>query len=179
MKSMVKDSSRTGQRGAAAVEFALIATVFFTLFFGIIEFGRFFYLYNTVQEVTRCAARQAVVRRTNQVDGIQRTCVFQPESSTGDVSLPGAPEVTNVKVSILFVNFSGDVATPMPGSPEDNIVACLDPTADGCIRFVEASIQDSSGQPVSYQPMIGMFSYLGINIPVSTVRMPVESLGYR
>lgn len=181
MKSMVKDSSRTGQRGAAAVEFALIAMVFFMLFFGIIEFGRFFYLYNTVQEVTRCAARQAVVRWTDQVGGIQRMCVFQP-GSAGDVSLPGAPEVTNVKVSIRFVNASGATANPMPGSSEDNVGACLDPGADGCIRFVEASIQDCSGQscqPVQYQPMIGLFSYMGINIPISTVRMPVESLGYR
>lgn len=181
MKNMVIGSSKAEQRGAAAVEFALIAIAFFTIFFSIIEFGRFFYLYNTVQEVTRCAARHAVVRWTDQVDGIQRACVFQP-GSAGEVRLLGAPEVTNVKVSIRFINASGGTANPMPGSPGDNIVACLDPAANSCIRFVEASVQDCSGQscvPVQYLPMTGLFTFMAINIPNSTVRMPVESLGYR
>lgn len=170
------------QRGAAAVEFALVAVLLIVLLLGIVEFGRFLYLYNTVQEVTRCAARQAVVHWTDQVDEIQRACVFREGSTDPEVGLPAAPEVSNLKVSIRFVNASGAPANPMPISSEDNIDACLDLAANGCIRFVEASIQDCSGSscvPVRYQPMIGLFPYLGINIPISTVRMPVESLGYR
>lgn len=179
---VVKNSRRVGQRGAAAVEFALIASFFLLLLLGIVEFGRFLYLFNSVQEVTRCAARQSVVRWTDQVDGIQRTCVFR-EGEAGEVSLPAAPEMTNLRVSIRFVyNADGDLTSPLPSSPEDNIRACVESPPASCIRFVEASIQDCSGQtcqPVSYQPMIGLFPFLGIDIPASMVRMPVESLGFR
>lgn len=182
VKSEVTKTGKAGQRGAAAVEFALIASFFLLLLLGIVEFGRFLFLFNTVQEITRCAARQAVVRWTDQVDGIQRACVFQ-EGSTGEARLPGAPEMTNARLRIRFVyNVNGDPTNPLPVSPEDNIRACSEAPASGCIRFVEASIQDcpdETCQPVSYQPMIGLFPFLSIDIPASTVRMPVESLGYR
>ncbi|WP_019448704.1 TadE family protein [Cupriavidus sp. BIS7] len=49
------------QRGVAAVEFALIAGVFFTLLIGIVEFSRVLFYWNTAAEVTRLAARTAVV----------------------------------------------------------------------------------------------------------------------
>jgi Flp pilus assembly protein TadG len=49
------------QRGVAAVEFALIAAGFFTVYFGIIEFGRVLFMMNTVVEATRLGARTAVV----------------------------------------------------------------------------------------------------------------------
>lgn len=49
------------QRGAAAVEFALITVGFLTVFFGIIEFGRVLFMMNTTVEATRLGARIAVV----------------------------------------------------------------------------------------------------------------------
>ncbi len=49
------------QRGAAMVEFALIALLFFIILFGIIEFGRAFFTYNTLVEATRRGARVAAV----------------------------------------------------------------------------------------------------------------------
>lgn len=54
-------TSKTKQRGAAAVEFALIAIVFFTLLIGIMEFGRWLFTLNSVAEATRWGARTAVV----------------------------------------------------------------------------------------------------------------------
>lgn len=50
-----------GQRGVAAVEFALIAAVFFTAFFGCTEMARLLYVFNTTVEATRTGARIAVV----------------------------------------------------------------------------------------------------------------------
>ena len=49
------------QRGVAAVEFALIASFLFTLLFGIMEFGRVLFYWNTATEATRLGARLAVV----------------------------------------------------------------------------------------------------------------------
>lgn len=50
-----------GQLGAAAIEFALIASIFFTLLIGIVELGRVLFLMNAAAEATRLGARVAVV----------------------------------------------------------------------------------------------------------------------
>ena len=52
---------RRASRGAAAVEFALVSLVFFTLLFGLMEMGRLMFYWNTAAEVTRLGARMAVV----------------------------------------------------------------------------------------------------------------------
>ncbi len=49
------------RHGVAAVEFALIASLFFTAFFGAIEMARLLYIWNTAVEATRAGARMAVV----------------------------------------------------------------------------------------------------------------------
>lgn len=53
---------RSTQRGAAAVEFALVAALFLlTLLVGIVELGRTFFYMNATAEATRLGARIAVV----------------------------------------------------------------------------------------------------------------------
>ena len=47
--------------GAAIVEFALVALVFFGVLIGILEFGRMLFYWNSVTEATRLGARIAVV----------------------------------------------------------------------------------------------------------------------
>jgi Flp pilus assembly pilin Flp len=49
------------QRGATAVEFALVAAFFLMLLFGIMEMGRVFFYFNGAAEATRLGARLAVV----------------------------------------------------------------------------------------------------------------------
>lgn len=53
------------QTGVAAVEFALIAGLFFTLLLGIVEFSRVLFYWNTAGEATRLGARMAVVCDAN------------------------------------------------------------------------------------------------------------------
>lgn len=53
------------QRGVAAVEFALIASIFFTLVFGVMEMGRILFYMNSAAEATRLGARVAVVCDAN------------------------------------------------------------------------------------------------------------------
>ena len=168
LRDMRKPGSK-GQRGTAAVEFALIAIVFFTLLLGIIEFGRVLYVWNSVQEVTRHAAREAVVLWVDQADTARSRALF------GGASLPAGAEITTANISIEYMNAPGTLASPLPSSPVDNLDACVDPSRTGsCIRFVEVSLTDAQ-----YVPMIGLFTFLSIGIPASTVVMPAESLGYR
>ncbi len=54
-------SQRANQRGVAAVEFALIASVLFMVLIGIMEMSRLLFYWNTATEATRLGARLAVV----------------------------------------------------------------------------------------------------------------------
>ncbi len=51
-----------GERGAATVEFALVASILLTLVFGIIQFGQFYSRYQVYQAAAREGARVAAVR---------------------------------------------------------------------------------------------------------------------
>jgi len=166
IKTMHRKPSQ--QQGVAAVEFAIIAMLLFTILFGIFEFGRLFYVYNTVQEVTRRAAREAVVRWTDTAsqDAAKSLALF------GGASLPAGAEITAANINIDYLTASGGDPTPFPASPADNISACLS-GPDGCIAFVQVSIVGAS-----YIPMSGLFPFLSVPIPASTVTMPAESMGY-
>src|SRR5437667_8265592 len=103
MRSLIVSSTARSQRGAAAVEFALIAIVFFMILLGSMEFGRLMYIWNTAQEVTRRAAREAVVRDfTTQTGAIKREAIFRGGTS-GAVNLPAGVEFTNTTVRLVYM----------------------------------------------------------------------------
>lgn len=169
--------------GAAAVEFALVLVfAFLPLLLGILEFGRLFYVVNTMQEVTRRAAREQVVRWVSQAPAIQRDAIFRSGSS-GTVTLPGGHEVTNTNVDLRFYGsyadaVAGSNAITYAGSatPADNLAACLHGD-DNCIRYVTAMLRTADGR-VLYSPMIVFFADLfDVPLPSSTVIMPAEALG--
>lgn len=63
------------ESGAAFVEFGLLATIFFTLTFAIIDFGRMMWLNNTVEHVAAEGARYAAVRGSNKASPVSETDV--------------------------------------------------------------------------------------------------------
>lgn len=169
------------QSGVAAVELALIMVfAFLPLLLGILELSRLFYVTTTVEEVTRRAAREQVVRWMSQSAALQRYAVFQPIDGTGTVALPGGREVTNSGVLLTFHHSYADAIVPdgpkITGiaSPQANLNTCLlDATNANCILFVRATLQD-----VSYSPMVGWFGDLfSLPLPKATVIMPAEALG--
>lgn len=174
-------NARCSQIGATAVEFAIIAMVFFTIVLGIMEFGRVLYVWNTVQEVTRRAAREAVVRDFADAGKIQRSAIFGAEGGSDTINLPAAAEITQATIKINYLNGALAVASPMPADPVDNVSACNDATrTSSCIRFVEACLAVSGNCTglINYVPMAGLFPFLAVGIPVSSVVMPAESLGF-
>ena len=50
-----------GQRGSAIVEFTLVALLFFSLVFGLVEFGRALFAYSTIASAAREGVRYATV----------------------------------------------------------------------------------------------------------------------
>ena len=174
------------QKGVAAIEFALVSLfIFFPLLIGILEFGRTMYIWNTVQEITRHAARDAVVTdftNTNAMNLVRQNAIFR--TSAG--SLPAGPEISDTSIAISYLNLNLGVVDSTATCPVKNISTCLtNPASSSCIRFVQASVcQAGTGQtnacvPVKFSPIVSLFSFLNINIPPSTVVMPAESLGFR
>lgn len=184
------------QGGAAAVEFALVAVLLIVLLLGIVELGRFLYLFNTVQEVTRRAAREAVVNCTDETtQNVIRSRAVLGTGATG-AFLPAGGEISDIRVVIDYLDknqASIDRYIACPSPFNGNILKCEADAAD-CIRFVRVRVCDYRNKnrcdPVKYVPMIGLFApnpdnptrmqwiNLGIDIPGSTVIMPAESLGY-
>jgi len=79
-------SHRNDERGAAAVEFALILSVLVVILFGITEFGRVFNELETLNSAAREGARVAAVRGTP--DQVQQAVV---DAAVDTTIGPGTP----------------------------------------------------------------------------------------
>jgi hypothetical protein len=96
--------------GAAAVEMALVLPIFFTILFGIIEFGRAMMVSNLVTNAAREATRQAIL------DGSTNSSIETAAKTFLQQSL--GVKATNVDFSIAI--------TPAPGNtdPGGQLVNC-------------------------------------------------------
>lgn len=161
------------QEGVATVEFALVCLLFFTLLFAILEFGRLLFMFNTMQEVTRSAAREATV------SWIDQTAIVKQKALFGGGAIPAGAEVTAANIRIEYLNKAGAAVTTFPTDPGDNLSACNDITRTAsCIYSVRVSIVNTDGSGVYYAPMVGLFSFLHLRLPVSSVTIHAESLGF-
>lgn len=83
--------ARTTQRGAAAVEFALVASLLFALMIGTLELGRLSYYWVTAAEITRLGARIAVVCDVGEANVKQRMVQRLSMLTTADITVSYAP----------------------------------------------------------------------------------------
>lgn len=178
------------QRGVGAVEYALVAAVFFTLLFGVIEVARLVFLLNTLQEVTRRAANDAATTDfSNQVklDGVRQRAIFR--SSAGGLVL--MPELTDQAIRIDYLtiqrNSDGTLAmapiptASLPGSPAENRRNCLvDPNGLACIRLVRVRVCDPSNsgdcQRMQFRSLFSLVN-LSVSLPMATTVAKAQSLG--
>ena len=164
-------SSNQKQRGVAAVEFALVALLFFTILLAIIEIGRMLFIYNTMQEMTRRGAREAVVRWVDSASQaeIKSIALFNA------TAMPASPDVTAANITITYLQKDGVTAVAsFPADPGDNISACGNSArVANCIYNVRVSITGAT-----FTPMIGLFDFLSMPLPSSEVTMHAESLGF-
>lgn len=188
----IRRSRRFAQNGTVAVEFALVVILFFTLVFGIIEIARIMYMYNTLAEVTRSAARAAAnidFADAAALDTARQRAVFRNSPGV----LPFGDPITDQHIRIDYLSLarqsSGAIAmTPIPAGflpncPSQNRHNCLaDPYGGSCIRLVRVRVcNNPSGaecDPVQYQTLFP-FTNLGVALPTSTTIVSAETLGYR
>lgn len=83
--------ARSGQRGATAVEFALIAMVFVTFVLGILQFGWIIFTFNSAAEATRRGARVAVVSAPNSAAILNEMQFFLPGLTASNVIVQYEP----------------------------------------------------------------------------------------
>ena len=178
---------RNRQHGVAALEFALVAIIFFTLFFGIVELARAMYICNTLQEVTRRAAAMAVNTDFSNAAAMQQVrqrAIFR--DSPGTLML-GDP-ITDQHVKIDYLQIPSGTPIPvsmsgaLPASPQENRVNCAtNSNAANCIALVRVRICAPGGSsgtcdPVNYKTMVSIIN-LDFPLPPSTAVARIESLG--
>lgn len=90
------------ERGATLLEFAIGATVFLTLMFGVIEFGRALWVHNALADAARRGARYAVNQPSTAADvsKVKNVVVF------GDPAGGTTPRVDNLKTENVVVQYS-------------------------------------------------------------------------
>ena len=160
--------SRRRLGGVATIEFSLVCLVFFTFLLGAIEFARLLYVFNTLQEVTRRAAREMTVHWINQEAAVKTLALF------GAAALPGGAEITASSIKIEYLTADDSIVTSFPSDPGDNLSACGDAARTAsCIYSVRVSINAGN-----YIPMLSIFSFLGLALPSSSVTMHAESMGF-
>jgi len=126
-QAMKQFGSRDRQRGATAVEFALVAIIFVTLLMAIVEFGRWMYTLEMVAEATRTGARVAVVCDINdaKIKAEMQARVPQLSLSNAQVSVQYFPagcsksNCQGVQVGVTGATFTPaipflSVAFPIP-----------------------------------------------------------------
>lgn len=171
------------QAGTAAVEFALLAVIFFMFVFGIIELARVLFVINTLHEVTRRTAAAAVnvyPRDTAATARVRQYGVLR--NSPGELVL-GSP-VTDAHVRLEYLRFDLAVIPEAlwPNDAAANRQICMsNPRAPTCIRFVQVRICNpaETGQcnTVTSRMMLPLID-LRVPFPRATTIVPVESLGY-
>ncbi len=82
-----RSASPRDERGAAIVEFALVAILFFMLLLGIADFGRWLFTLNAASEATRLGARVAVVCDLNDTAVIDRMRAILPQASAAQIQV--------------------------------------------------------------------------------------------
>lgn len=80
------------QQGAAIVEFAIVAMLFFTLLVGIVEMGRVLFTWNSAVEATRRGVRMAVVTDPGNAAAIRDEMrIIMPDLADNQISIAYLP----------------------------------------------------------------------------------------
>lgn len=97
---MTRGKANKRERGSTLVEFAIGATVFLTVMFAVLEFGRALWVHNALSDAARRGARYAVLNSTADVNEVKNVVVY------GDPAGGTKPLVNNLATSNVEVTYS-------------------------------------------------------------------------
>ncbi len=121
---------RLGDRGAAAVEFALVLPLLLLFLFGVVQFGFLFSVYNTMVHAAREGARGMAVEQLDEADG---------------------ETLTRARLSV----YGGLPFTVVADAPDPSVSTDLDVTVAVSVPMADAMFVDvlglAAGQTISTQ----------------------------
>src|SRR5574340_315778 len=138
---------RQAQRGVAAVELGLLIIPLMLMLFGLTEYGRAIYQYNTVVKAARDATRYlTTVAPGSGWDQARCLARYGNTTCTGAVLAPGLEE----DGAVIDICDATD-ATKCPGVPH-----ALVPTGSGAINLVTVTIKNYQFQSLINFPLAGL-----------------------
>ncbi|MEQ1438725.1 TadE/TadG family type IV pilus assembly protein [Fontimonas sp. SYSU GA230001] len=143
---------RRRQRGLTTVEFAFAGVVVLVLLFAVIEIGRAMFVWNTLGEATRRAARLAAVCPPGHASVLRAALLNNPDGSSTSNHIRG---LTTANVSVEYLNGAG-AATAVIGN----------------MAFVRVSITGFT------HTLLIPFLTQTLTVPPFRTTVPTESLGY-
>ena len=106
---MIRDrkQNKKRERGASLVEFAIAATVFLTVVFAVVEFGRALWVHNALSDAARRGARYAVLHKATDIDDVKKIVVYGDLTET----TPLLDNLTTGNVDVVYSGFNLDGGT--------------------------------------------------------------------
>src|SRR5713101_8540947 len=101
---------KSSERGSALLEFAIGATVFLTVMFAVLEFGRALWVHNALTDAARRGARYAVIHAATDADSVKNVVVYgDPNPANG--TQPVVNNLTTANVVVTYSNFGLESGT--------------------------------------------------------------------
>lgn len=142
------------EEGQNLVEFAFVTVLVLVLFFGITEFSRALWTWNSIAHATREGARYAVVEAPTSDDASIKNYVVYHDPNATTSSTPVVPGLSTSNVTISYFKYDGSTVT-------DKIAADV----------IQVSV---SGYTFGFLvPFFGS----GLTLPSFTTTLPLEGVG--
>ena len=108
---MIRISSiKRSERGSTLLEFAIGATVFLSVMFAVLEFGRALWVHNALTDAARRGARYAVIHAATDADSVKNVVVYgDPNPANG--TQPVVNNLTTANVVVTYSNFGLETGT--------------------------------------------------------------------
>lgn len=144
--------SLKSERGAALIEFAIVSTVFLTLLFSVVEFGRLYWTHNALRDAARRGTRYATVRKNDAagIQAVKNLVVYGDPNANPATAIPVAPGLTTNNVTVQYQNYNGILLSS------------------------RATVSITNYQFQFYIPMLGST----ISMPDYRTSLPGESVGF-
>jgi Flp pilus assembly protein TadG len=106
---MMHFKTNKNERGAALMEFAIVASVFLTVLFGVLEFGRLFWTHNALRDAARRGVRYATIRKNDAagINAVKNMVVYGDPNANPATATPVVSGLTTANVDVQYQNYNG------------------------------------------------------------------------
>jgi Flp pilus assembly protein TadG len=102
-----RNQNKKREQGASLLEFAIAATVFLTVLFAVVEFGRALWVHNALSDAARRGARYAVLHKATDIDDVKKIVVYGDLTET----TPMLENLSTGNVTVTYNAFNLDGGT--------------------------------------------------------------------